>query len=307
MIMLTLKIATFVCAAFLLIQTESLRVSPCSKPVRRAPSVNPSRQFAVYDANVEGVITWSPSEAAEFVLWHRIDPRQTGQQLAPMIKDWSGNEVGEFLNKVFIGRVNELEDRIDFCPSNVRDPQWLGLNDEGFEALEELLLYALPDTILAPEGLSRCAQAFLTKEHRWPSTTKNNDGLRGETEYEIETFAGLGHGKDFAKVLGSVRRKRLSEFTANDIVKMLTLPEHCDKAQGYSRMPDFYNNLGVKLTSAEKVSTVEQLALSGWAPSALSKFVSTIYDVEEEVDDTDRPLPKLPFHLNAAPVHSSST
>jgi len=242
--------------------------------------LNP-HHFAGYDAGVAGTVTWSPSEAAEFVVWHKGKAKNAGMQLSPMIRNWSGDDVGEFLSRLFLGEVLEDENRVTFCPSNVRNPQWLGLGDEGFEAMKDLLLHALPDSVLSPEGLSRCAQAFLMKEHRWPAKDKNADG--SGVQFESDTFADMGHSAKFARVLGSVRRERMSEFTAKDIVSMLTLPEHGDKAQGYAHMPEFFNNLGVQLTSSEKVATVEQLALSGWAPSTLAKFVCSIEEIEEVI------------------------
>ena len=240
-------------------------------------------RFGGYDAGVAGVTTWSPSEAAEFVVWNRSEPRQAGMQISPMIKNWSGDDVGEFLSRLFLGEVIKEENQISFCPSNVRNPQWLGLGDEGFAAMKDLLAHALPDSVLSPEALARCALAFLMKEHRWPAEMKNEKERDSGVQFDSDTFAGLGHSAEFARVLVSVRRERMSEFTPNDIVRMLTLPEHSDKTQGYSHMPDFFNNLGVQLTSSQKVETVEQLALSGWAPSTLAKFICSIEEVEEVV------------------------
>ena len=280
--MLKFTATSFAFAALSLMQAESFGLNP-PKAASSSTVLFP-HQFGGYDAGVAGVVTWSPSEAAEFVVWHHGEPRQAGMQLSPMIRNWSGDDVGEFLSRLFLGEVIKEENKISFCPSNVRNPQWRGLGNEGFAAMEDLLLHAVPDSVLSPEGLARCAQAFLMKEHRWPGKTKNDKEKRDSgVQFESDTFADLGHSATFARVLGSVRRERISEFTANDIVRMLTLPEHGDKSQGYSDMPEFFNNLGVQLTSSEKVLTVEQLALSGWAPSTLAKFICSIEEVEEVV------------------------
>ncbi len=307
--MLILTVISFVSVALFPMQAEcfGLNLPPAT---HFSSTVLFPHSFTGYDPGVSGVISWSPSEAAEFIVWHHGEPKQAGMQLSPMIKNWSGDDVGEFLSRLFLGKVIKEENKVSFCPSNVRNPQWLGLGDKGFIAMEELLFHALPDSVLTPEALSRCAQEFLTKEHRWPakidgckeddrSKDKDKDkeidrkNKDGGVQFESDTFASLGYSAQFARVLGSVRRERISEFTADDIVKMLTLPEHGDKAHGYAHMPDFFNNLGVKLTASQKVATVERLALSGWAPSTLAKFVCSIGEIEEGQNelDTDAVVP----------------
>lgn len=274
------------CAALTILHAESFALNP-PKAVLTSTVLFP-HQFGGYDASVAGVIVWTPLQAAEFVLWHHGTPRQGGMQLSPMIKGWSGDDVGEFLGRLYLGEVIKEEERISFCPSNVRNPQWLGLDDEGFAGMKDMLLHALPDSVLAPEGLARCAQAFLMKEHRWPAQLKNGKkGDSGDKEkpsnvkFESDSFTDMGHSAKFATVLGSVKRERISEFTANEIVSMLTLPEHGNKSQGYSQLPEFYDSLRFQLTSAEIVETVEKLALAGWAPSTLAKFACSIEEVED--------------------------
>jgi len=277
-------------AALSILQTESFVLNlPKAVLLTTSSTVLFPHQFGGYDANQAGVIAWTPSEAAEFVLWHLGTPRQGGMQLAPMIKGWSGDDVGEFLGRLYLGEVIKEEERISFCPSNVRDPQWLGLSDEGFAGMKDMLVHALPDEVLSPEGLARCAHAFLMKEHRWPAQLKNGkegdnagdkDNASKARQFESDSFTALGYSAKFARVLGSVKRERISEFTASEIVSMLTLPEHSIKSQGYSQLPDFYDSLGFELTSSEIVQTVEKLALSGWAPSTLAKFACSIEEVE---------------------------
>ena len=107
--------------------------------------------------------SWNPAQAAEFVTWHIEGPEKAGTQLAPMIKDWIGNDVGEFLTRLvlclmcwsisflfhypnayrtnywnflciyekrmYLGEANQEDFSISYHPSNVRNPQWIGLGE----------------------------------------------------------------------------------------------------------------------------------------------------------------------------------
>jgi len=241
--------------------------------------------FGAYDASQSSVNakSWTPSQAAEFVVCHVGEHRQTGMQLSPMVFNWSGEDLGEFLSRLFLGEVSEEDGKISYCPSNVRSPMWLGLDEEGVEALKELLMGALPDAVLSPEALSRCAQSFLLREYRWPVEVNAETMGSNLVEYESDSFASRGYSANFAKIIGFVRKERLGEFTAQDVVGMLSLPEHDPKDQGYTKLPEFFTSLGISLTSTEKVQIVEQLALAGWSPSNLAKFVCSIDELEEGV------------------------
>mmetsp|Transcript_3131 Transcript_3131/g.4413 ORF Transcript_3131/g.4413 Transcript_3131/m.4413 type:complete len:396 (-) Transcript_3131:137-1324(-) len=242
--------------------------------------LNQHHQFSGFDAGRSAEVSWTPSEAAEFVIWHVGEPSQAGMQLSPMIRGWSGIDVGEFLTRLFLGEVDDDEKRISFCPSNVREPKWKGLDEEGNEAMKDLLLAALPNDVLSAAELARCGQSFLLKEHRWPSVAKDGEAAKGE--YEMDSFASMGYSADFAKTLGSVRRERMDEFTPKDVVEMLSLREH-DKDSGYFRLSEFWANLGIKMTPGEKVETVEGMALSGWAPSNIAQFIGVVEDIDERI------------------------
>jgi hypothetical protein len=242
--------------------------------------LNQHHQFSGFDAGRSAEVSWTPSEAAEFVIWHAGKPSQAGMQLSPMIRGWSGIDVGEFLTRLFLGEVDDDEKRISFCPSNVREPKWKGLDEEGKEAMRDLLLAALPNDVLSAAELARCGQSFLLKEHRWPSVAKDGEAAKGE--YEMDSFASMGYSADFAKTLGSVRRERMDEFTPKDVVEMLSLREH-DKDSGYFRLSEFWANLGIKMTPGEKVETVEGMALSGWAPSNIAQFIGVVEDIDERI------------------------
>ena len=101
--MLKFTATSFAFAALSLMQAESFGLNP-PKAASSSTVLFP-HQFGGYDAGVAGVVTWSPSEAAEFVVWHHGEPRQAGMQLSPMIRNWSGDDVGEFLSRLFLGEV----------------------------------------------------------------------------------------------------------------------------------------------------------------------------------------------------------
>lgn len=248
-------------------------------------------QFGGYDANVAA--KWTPSQASEFVLWHAAEPSRIGMQLSPIIKNWNGQDLGEFLSRLFLGKVLKEENKIEYCPSHVRNPQWLGLQDQGYVGMKDLLINALPQTMITPEELTRCAHAFLLKEHRWPvALTKTKSILIQQNKikagdvnkdgFDSDSFATMGHSAEFAKVIGAIRKERTGmNFTYKDLIKMLTMSEFRDASNGYPELADFYSNLGIKLTPKQKVEIVENLCVAGWSPSNLAKFICSIDDADE--------------------------
>jgi hypothetical protein len=249
-------------------------------------------QFGGYDANIAA--KWTPSQASEFVLWHNAEPSKIGMQLMPIIKNWNGRDLGEFLSRLFLGKVLKDENKIEFCPSNVRNPQWLGLEEDGLSAMKELLIHALPQKMITPEELNRCAHSFLLKEHRWPialSKSKkipikksiNSNEKETDPSFDSDSFASMGHSAEFAKILGSVRKERTGlSFTHKELITMLTMPEFKDSSNGYPELAEFYSNLGIKLTALQKVEIVENLCVAGWSPSNLAKFICSIDDADED-------------------------
>lgn len=274
------------CSAILVAQTESFApnsnlhaaVTFHARTVTTTTVLYPhNNPFGGYDASAAKEVSWSPNQAAEFVIYHQGDPKQAGMQLSPMIKEWSGSDLGEFLTRLYLGELVKDDDdkvvRVSYCPSNVREPRWLGLEEEGIEAMKELLLAALPDDVLSAAEMSRCGQAFLLREHRWP---KEGTGI-----YEMDSFASRGHSADFAKILGYVRRERMEHFTPKDVIQMISLREY-NQDHGYFQLSDFWSNLGIQMTPSEKVETVSGMAHAGWAPSNIAQFVCSIEDLEGE-------------------------
>jgi hypothetical protein len=202
-------------------------------------------------------VKWNPAQASEFLTWNIEDPEKAGLQLAPMIKKWSGKEVGEFLTRMYLGEVNQEEYTISYHPSNVRNPQWLGMSEDGLRYLTLFLLKALPTKALTPHEISRFADYFLLKEHIWPTTTGEGSNASDDSSFESDSFGDRGHGAEIARVIGFIRRERLGDFSAEEVISLLTLPEDEDKNRLILNLNDFFRNIGIKLTSMEKIMTVE--------------------------------------------------
>lgn len=249
-------------------------------------------QFGGYDANVAA--KWTPSQASEFVIWHNAEPSKIGMQLMPIIKNWTGKDLGEFLSRLFLGKLLKDENKIEFCPSHVRNPQWLGLEEDGLNAMKELLIHALPQKMITPEELNRCAHSFLLKEHRWPialskskkipiKNTANTNEKENDNGFDSDSFASMGHCAEFAKILGAVRKERTGlSFTHKELITMLTMPEFKETSNGYPELAEFYSNLGIQLTALQKAEIVENLCVAGWSPSNLAKFICSIDDANED-------------------------
>jgi hypothetical protein len=239
-----------------------------------------------YDAAM--TIKWNPLQAAEFVLWHMGAPQDAGMQLAPMIPHWSGTDVGEFLTRIYLGETIFEQRKVSYDSKNVRTPQWRGLGQQGLEALHSLLSKALPNDVLTTVELARFGEAFLLNHHKWPKLKASRDR---EIEFEGDTFASRGHGKDIAQVFGAIRHARIGGFSPSEVVSMVVLPENSEKEKGYLQLTDFFGNLGIILTSADTATVVEGMARGGWAPANIAHFMSEITmegEVEEKVQHPAR-------------------
>ena len=213
-------------------------------------------------------VTWNPSQAAEFVMWHKGSPEYAGMQLSPMVANWGGLELGEFLTRLYLGVPKEDDFSVHYDPRKVQDPQWKGLDDDGATALLQLLDLAMSSDNLEPSEMGRAAFLFLLEKHEWQSEKK-------AIELPSSTFARQGHSVTLAKVFGELRKQRIGEFTVDDVVKMLTIPECRDKSK-ILQMVDFYTHLGIELGAAELAEAVEGLALAGWDPTGIALFAGAV-------------------------------
>lgn len=141
---------------------------------------------------------------------------------------------------------------------------------------------ALPRESLMPEEITRFAKYFLLKEHKWPVDTNGTIKTTKKTQndFDCDSFGGRGHAIDIAGVIGFVRSERLGYLTAEDIISMVTEDEEKDRV--YMQLGEFYGNLGIKLTSTEKVLVVEGMANAGCSPGAIARLVSSIEEITEE-------------------------
>mmetsp|Transcript_25582 Transcript_25582/g.62768 ORF Transcript_25582/g.62768 Transcript_25582/m.62768 type:complete len:423 (-) Transcript_25582:1092-2360(-) len=259
----------------------------------------PTSSFQLYSTatgSTTSEVAWNPAQASEFLSWHSDDPEKAGKQLAPMIQHWGGNDVGEFLTRMYLGEVNQEDYTISYHPSNVRNPQWLGLGEAGLRFIALFFREALPPQTLEPQEITRFAEYFLLKEHKWPSLSSvvskgegvpppNGDSSNGDNGmFESDTFMKQGHGPDIARVFGYLRRERLGDFLAEDVIDLIDIPEQPDKNQIILRLGgSFFVNLGIQLTSMEKIVTVEGLALQGCSPGLIARLVSSMEEIGEDV------------------------
>ncbi len=248
-----------------------------------------------YDAS-RSAITWNPMQAAEFVIWHSGSADAAGKQLQPLIQHWTGTDVGEFLTRLYLGEADSEESKLTFESRNVRTPQWKGLKDEaGRLALKELLQVSLPKTVLEAAEIARFAETFLLKEHTWPTAAIGDKDTKGKLEKD--SFATLGHTADIAKLFGALRLEKYGEFTVEDVLEMVLLPEMDVQDTKFLKMHDFFFHVGIRLTPSEKIDIVQGMAKGGWGPANIAKFVSNI----EEIPEHDKPRPK-----KASPVSTTS-
>jgi len=75
----------------------------------------------------------------------------------------------------------------------VRNPQWLGfLGEDGLRFITLFFREALPPQTLEPQEITRFAQYFLLKEHKWPSSSPSTDDsnrvANGDSMFETDTF-----------------------------------------------------------------------------------------------------------------------
>jgi hypothetical protein len=249
-------------------------------------------------------LTWTPEEAAEFTIFHESTPEIAGMQLRTAIQHWTGADLAEFLARLYLAqrlvpprdyeRSSSVGNKLLYEPDNVRSPQWKGLDSRaGVMALKGLLKEALSPDILDARELARFAESFLLKEYRWPyrkDKSKSIPSLRRMSKqnenskiiFEQDSFYTQGHAKTLARILWSVRKERLGAFTWNDIVVMVTLPEKENKESTALEMTDFFRTLvaRIPMTVQDKANMVRQLALGGWSPSSIPKFMANVLPAE---------------------------
>jgi len=238
-----------------------------------------------YDASKAG-ISWNPMQAAEFVIWHSGSAEAAGRQLQPLIQHWTGTDVGEFLTRLYLGEADRAESKLTFESRNVRTPQWKGLDEDGRTALRELLQVCLPTKVLEAAEIARFAEAFLLKEHTWPASAVG-DKDTNKAKLEKDSFATLGHTAAIAKLIGELRLEKHGEFTADDVLEMVSLPEIDVQDSKLLKMHDFFFHVGIRLTPMEKIDIVQGMAKGGWGPANIAKFVSNI----EEIPEHEKPRP----------------
>lgn len=248
-----------------------------------------------YDASdVQSSAKWSPREASEFVIWHMSDDyEEVGRQLSPLIPNWSGKDLGEFLTRLYLGETTE-DFEISFESRNVRTPQWRGLDTpQGIDCLKDLLRTALPDDLLKePIDMASVAQVFLWKEHTWPvqvidgTSSKDSD----KKQLERDSFASRGYTGIIVQVWMELReergRKRNFLYSADDVLQMVPAPSQKDNDWGAIQlrgMQEFFVQMGIRLAPSCKVELVQGMASGGWNPGKIAKFVSNIPEIAEDV------------------------
>lgn len=257
-----------------------------SVPQRGAMPVRAHHQFnGGYDASKAGV-SWNPMQASEFVIWHSGSAEAAGRQLQPLIQHWTGTDVGEFLTRLYLGEADRVESKLTFESRNVRSPQWKGLDEDGRIALRELLKVCLPPRVLEAAEIARFAETFLLKEHTWPASAVG-DKDTNKAKLEKDSFATLGHTAAIAKLIGELRLEKHGEFTADDVLEMVLLPEIDVHDSKLLKLHDFFFHVGIRLTPMEKIDIVQGMAKGGWGPANIAKFISNI----EEIPEHEKPRP----------------
>eukprot|EP00980_Cylindrotheca_fusiformis_P001559 scaffold354_cov54-Cylindrotheca_fusiformis.AAC.1 len=189
---------------------------------------------------------------------------------------------------------------ITYHPANVQSPQWMGLEESGLQYLTLFLLEALPTKTLLPMEITRFANYFLLRQHKWPSIT-NDDPTTKKKKIQFETGSFISHAADLAKVYGYIRRERLGDFTVNDVLAMMvsttttttstTIEDDDDddddkvdsnKDRFLVQLGTFFVNLGIQLTSMEKIMIVEGMAIHGYSPGLIARFISSLEEISED-------------------------
>lgn len=236
-----------------------------------------------YDASeVESIAKWTPKEAAEFVIWHMSDKYEdVGRQLTPMIKDWNGKNLGEFLSRVYLGKTTD-DFEIAFESKYVRSPQWKGLDtEEGLLALKELLRTALPDSILEePVQMANVAEVFLWQERTCPAANLETK------ELEQASFASLGYTPAIVHIWMELREERGGQrnfvYSSEDVLEMVPAPSKDWGALQLQGIQQFFFHMGIRLAPSCKIELVQGMASGGWNPGKIAKLVSSIPETGEE-------------------------
>mmetsp|Transcript_21889 Transcript_21889/g.52079 ORF Transcript_21889/g.52079 Transcript_21889/m.52079 type:complete len:463 (+) Transcript_21889:64-1452(+) len=272
---------------------------------RHRTKLHPHRFNGGYDP--ASPLAWTPQQAAEFTIFHQGTPQHAGMQLQTTIQHWSGADLAEFLTRLYLGFIKRDENnesfsysttrKIAYEPQNVRTPKWKGLDTrEGILALKDLLREALSRELLSPQEIARFGEAFLLKEYRWPSQIQQlkstssrasfSKPRSGEIAFEKDSFYCLGHAKTFARVLLSVRKEKgCDELNWNDIALMVTLPERNDEDREVIPMEliDFFRAISAHttLTASDKANIVQRMAISGWTPGSIPRFIAALVSTEK--------------------------
>lgn len=274
--------------------------------------LHPHRFNGGYDPSTP--LTWTPQQAAMFVMFHHGEPKYAGLQLKTAIQHWSGFDLAEFLTRLYLGQpcssngsnLQEQERQVMYEPQNVRSPQWKGLETrEGIVALKDLLTAALAEETLQAREVARFADAFLLKEYKWPAPRRSpdenehevgysNDGTttkEGVVAFECDSFDSQGHSVALAHVLWAARQESMgTPYTWDDIVGMTTLPELEDKEAMPMQLTDFFKTLIalMPMSAADRASMVQGMALGGWEAANLSTFMAKMFPSELGDDDDER-------------------
>jgi hypothetical protein len=266
-----------------------------------------------YDASVVASAKWSPLEAAEFVIWHSCQPDAVGRQLHPLVQTWGGEEVGEFVTRLYL--TEKHEHHLAMESRHVRTPQWHGLEDDpGLEALHNLLQTTLPDAVLEdPMELARFANLFLWREHTWPtaadvadedattpSTSSTQPPLqRNNKSLESDSFASLGYTEPIVQIWKQLRQQRFElqqvlqrplHYNGKDLVQIaleqtLASTKKTTSLLPFEAMQQFFRVLDIHVKPTEKVNIVQGLAKGGWTPANIARFVSIIPEARPHHED----------------------
>ncbi|KAG7367495.1 hypothetical protein IV203_030166 [Nitzschia inconspicua] len=249
---------------------------------------------------------WTGSDLAEFLT--RLYLGQVTDAKVRTVSDSSSSYRTSTTSYTSFGeesRNQEVRTTIIYEPQNVRIPQWKGLETrEGVLALLDLLKEALSPATLDSQEIARFAEAFLLKEYKWPSRKRSATGtkkvelisnkdesIQRETVvsgtdivFEQDSFCTCGHSKTLARILWWIRKEKSKCLTWDDFAGMLTLPECERKEVVPMQLTEFYQTLLslTPLSTSERTLLVGRMALGGWNPSEIPKFLSRIFPDNNE-------------------------
>eukprot|EP00854_Cymbomonas_tetramitiformis_P002952 gene2952-3767_t len=232
------------------------------------------------------------------------DPHEIGQQLTPHTISWTGVDVANFMEAIYI------HDR----PRNVRKPGWRGFDRDGQEALAALLQSALPvGGLVEPSEIASCGVLFLTKNHFWETGVSGRGMDNG-------TF--IGRSAAVGSVLGGVRHARYGAWSAEDVVALFTKTRELLDSRGrqwtsirhpfvmyntsvngyieecLQDLEPFFCNLDIILSEEECVRVVEGLVEAQWPASQIIRLVAAVVTPSDTIRPGDQ-LRRLNANTNA--------